>query len=258
MRWLERQLSRHLLQEENERQGLSLVLGTDPRHFTIDESEPGRFFFSVARTDNQISETEGDIQAISALRNQCQALISLIRFFQRKDKSTPFSAIQLPDSEDSQPITVQILATSSGLREKIYGLLADATMVVVVTFAFSDPAMAHALECVLRRGGLVEVWTGFTIESTYRKQQRLLTRLSVWPRFGWIEEELKQSYEWLSDPDRLVTGSNLATGTRTKSRITSAIGACLQSNQFVNDLMNPSHQGIMGRLEKAMSEFYSL
>ena len=97
MRWLEGQLSRHLLEEDNERQGLSLVLGTDPRHFTIDESEPGRFFFSVARTDNQINETEGDIQAISALRNQCQALISLIRFFQRKDVSTTFSAIQLPD-----------------------------------------------------------------------------------------------------------------------------------------------------------------
>ena len=69
---------------------------------------------------------------------------------------------------------------------------------------------------------------------------------------GWTEEELRQSFEWISDPDRIASGSNiatgyewpphwpslklaagtnLATGTRTKSRMTPAIGANLQSRR---------------------------
>ncbi|MFQ5978503.1 MAG: hypothetical protein ACE5OZ_10285 [Candidatus Heimdallarchaeota archaeon] len=58
---------------------------------------------------------------------------------------------------------------------------------------------------------------------------------------GWTQAELEQSHEWLCDPDRISVGSNLATGTRTKARMTAAVGACLQSGQFVNDTMNPSH-----------------
>lgn len=202
-------LVQHLCQVRGDYPPKTLVLGADPHPLILDCPAQGGVVVTVPRIDQKPATLAGDRQALLALLDQCLVLEGMRSHYHAGSPSPEFSPVDVAATAPEPATSFVTLPTATSLRSKIFALLRQALQVVLVTFALAEPGVAHALECVLRRGGLVEVWTGFPAQAFYHKQRTLLERLTAWPTFHWQEVPGLHDKVLLTDQGVLFMSANM-------------------------------------------------